>query len=108
VPPDLIDRLRDQLRRDASDGDVSFLLSVAVRDPFVVYPAERHRLRRLTCSPGRSSREWLLAEAAEHLLASSGNTPGRGFHRSESGPIQVVGGDAEAPEARADTTRKKQ
>lgn len=101
MPPDLIDRLRDQLRRDASDGDVAFLLSVVVRDPFVVYPTERHRLRRFASTAGRSHREQLLAQAAEHVLASSGNTPGRGFWRSESGPIEVVGGDAGLPPPQA-------
>lgn len=103
MAPDLLDRLRSQLRRDPSDGDVAFLISLAVRDPFVVYTAERTRLRRLIAAQGRSARELLLAEAAEHLVVLA-STPSGGVRRPESGPMQVVprgddetGGAADAP-----------
>ncbi len=89
MPPDLQERLRAQLRRDPSDRDVSFLLSLCVREPFVVYSDERARLRRLLAGQGRSTRERLVAEVAEQLLARSA-TPSRGLRRPQSGTIDVV------------------
>lgn len=56
------------LRRDSSDGDVAFLLSIAVRDPFVVYANERARLRTLASSSRGTDRAALITGAAEELL----------------------------------------
>lgn len=83
MPRDLLERLRAQLKRDPSDGQVAFLLSLAVREPFLVYGSERARLRRLLSAPARSDRDVLLAQVAEQLLAKSA-TPSRGLRRPES------------------------
>lgn len=71
VEQTLIERLVGRLRRDPTDREVAFIVSVLARRPRVLYAPERERLRRLA---GRSStaREQLLAEAAEHLLGDSG------------------------------------
>jgi hypothetical protein len=107
VPRDLLDRLRAQLKRDPSDGQVAFLLSLAVREPFIVYGSERARLRRLLSVPARSDRDVLLAEVAEQLLAKSA-TPSRGLRRSESIPpdVQMPGG-ASVAGGRADEPAPK-
>ncbi len=89
MPPELLERLRSQLRRDPSDRDVAFLLSLIVREPFVVYSTERVRLRRLLSTQGKSAREVLLGEAAEQLLEKSA-TPSRGLRRPESGSTEIV------------------
>ncbi len=89
MSPDLLERLRAQLRRDPSDRDIAFLLSLSVREPFVVYSDERVRLRRLGSTRGHSMRELLLAEAVEQLLAKSA-TPSRSLRRPESGSTDVV------------------
>lgn len=77
VSPGLVERLRSILRRDPSDGEASFLISLAVREPFVVYAAERERLRRLADVPfRRTARAEIVAEAAEELLnAALGRAP---------------------------------
>ncbi len=90
MSPDLLERLRAQLRRDPSDRDVAFLLSLSVREPFVVYSDERVRLRRLGSMRGRSTRELLLVEAVEELLAKSA-TPSRSLRRPEPGSTDIVG-----------------
>ncbi|MCZ7679828.1 MAG: hypothetical protein M5U28_14115 [Sandaracinaceae bacterium] len=89
MQPDLLERLRAQLRRDPSDGEIAFLLSLIVRDPFITYSTERVRLRRFLSMQGRSARELLIAEAAEQLLARS-VTPSRGLRRPESGSTEIV------------------
>ena len=60
-------RLTELLRRDPTDGDVAFLVSVSSREPCVVYESERRRLRRLTRSSS-SPRSEILAQAAQLLL----------------------------------------
>jgi hypothetical protein len=89
VPRDLLQRLRAQLKRDPSDGQVAFLVSLAVREPFIVYGSERARLRRLLSAPARSDRDVLLAQSAEHLLARSA-TPSRGLPRPECGATDTA------------------
>jgi len=85
VSPRLLERLRSVLRRDSSDGDVSFLLSLAVREPFVVYAAERERLRRLSDVPfRRTARAEVVAESAEELLRAALK------RRPDSGTMAVV------------------
>lgn len=85
VSASLLDQLRSVLRRDPSDGDVSFLLSLAVREPFVVYAPERERLRRLAGAPFRhTARAELVAEAAEELLQAALR------RRPESGTMEVA------------------
>lgn len=89
MSPDILERLRNQLRRDPSDADVALLLTIGVRDPFVIYPAERVRLRRFARLPGRSSREVLLVQASADLL-QFGATPSAGLRRPEPGPTDVI------------------
>ena len=85
VSPRLLERLRSALRRDPTDGDVSFLLSLAVREPFVVYATERERLRRLSEVPfRRTARAEIVAEAAEELLRTVLK------RRPDSGTMEVV------------------
>jgi hypothetical protein len=85
VTAGLVEKLRSQLRRDPSDGDVAFLLSLAVRDPFVVYAPERERLRRLADVPfRRTARASIVAEAAAELLEAALR------RRPESGTMAVV------------------
>lgn len=63
----LLLRLREHLRRDPRDGDVAFLITLAVREPSVVYPSELQRLRGLL-RRGATTREQAIADAAEYLL----------------------------------------
>lgn len=87
---DLLEQLRAQLRRDTSNTDAAFLLSVAVREPFIVYHDDRVRLRRLLSSNrGEAGRELLIAKAAEELLAK-GATPSRGLRRPEPGGSEFI------------------
>lgn len=79
VSADLVERLRAQLRKDPSDSEIAFLLSLAVREPFVLYAGERARLRRVP-SDTRSARELLMADAARQLLART-PTPAGGLRR---------------------------
>lgn len=65
---ELAERLRVQLRRDPSDSDVAFLLTLAVRSPFVVYRGERDRLRGLVRERPSTTRELVIADAAERFL----------------------------------------
>ncbi len=62
---DLIETLRGLLRRDPHDREVSFLISVAVREPFVVYDGERRLLERML---GYAGSERAIAAAARALL----------------------------------------
>lgn len=89
MPPALLERLHNQLRRDPLDADVAFLVSLAARVPLVLYPAECVRLRRLGRLPGRSAREQLIVDATGELLALAG-TPSAGLRRPEPGAMDVV------------------
>ncbi len=99
----LLERLRHHLRRDPSDREVGFLLSVGVRDPFVVYAAERERLRRMANAPFRTTkRAVLLAEVAAELLRlaqlrrpESGSMPI--VSRIERAPMRAAAGDVRGP-----------
>lgn len=105
---ELLEKLRAQLRRDSSDVDVSFLLSVAVREPLLVYGHDRSRLRGLLSrnQGGGGVRERLIADAAEQLLAKS-STPSRGLRRpAPGGTDRVVGSPAAPTDSAAERKRR--
>lgn len=107
MPVELLEKLRAQLRRDSSDVDIAFLLSVAVREPLVVYGDDRSRLRGLLSRNrgGEGTRERLIADAADQLLAKS-STPSRGLRRPEPGGTELFDSAAAPTDSAAARKRR--
>lgn len=76
IARELVDALRENLRRDPSDGTLALLLTIAVRSPFVVYDGERPRLQSLADRRARrTARETLIHACAIQLLTDADSTP---------------------------------
>ncbi len=86
-----IEALRALLRRDPTDRDLAFLISLVAREPLVVYPGERSRLRQLSEVRDTTHRGGALRAVARALLA--GATPSRGLRR----PGVAGGGTGSSP-----------
>jgi hypothetical protein len=74
IEREIVEKLQRLLRRDPHDRELGFLISLAVREPFVVYDGERRFLRQLV-GYGGSERACTIADVARALLAIAASVP---------------------------------